>query len=70
MWANIGGYVSMLLGIAFLQVPDVILFIYQYLQKRKEALKEKRFLTIRSLIPVLQQNTKIGQDATETQNNL
>ena len=67
LWANIGGYVSMLLGIAFFQVPDVVLFIYRYVQKKKEALKEKRYLTIRSLVPALQRNTKIGQDSTETQ---
>ena len=33
--ANIGGYVGMILGISFLQVPEMILIILRFLQKEK-----------------------------------
>ena len=50
LWANIGGYVGMLLGISCLQLPDLVSHLIQYLPKKKSP---------------LHQTTQMGQDTSE-----
>ena len=35
MWGNIGGYVGMILGFSFLQIPDIFSTLYEYVLKIK-----------------------------------
>ena len=35
LWGSIGGFVGMILGLSFLQVPDIINSILHYMQRRK-----------------------------------
>ena len=34
LWANIGGYIGMILGLSFLQVPHIVSSIFDCIQKR------------------------------------
>ena len=34
--ANIGGYVGIILGISFLQVPDIVYGIFKYIRRGRE----------------------------------
>ena len=33
LWASIGGYIGMILGLSFFQVPDIVSGIFNYLQR-------------------------------------
>lgn len=42
LWANIGGYIGMLLGLSLLQVPDIISGIFMCIQRKRICPKCRR----------------------------
>ena len=40
LWASIGGYVGMILGLSFFQVPDIVFGIFHYIKKKRMCTSE------------------------------
>ena len=42
LWANIGGYIGMVLGLSFFQVPDMVSGVVYYIQRKIRCLNCRR----------------------------